>query len=41
MPFPPGKTVPMPLFAINPGGAVPSPPLPISFPDVQAQRIEF
>ncbi len=33
MPFPPGKAAPM-LFAINPGGAVPSQPLPISFPNV-------
>jgi RHS repeat-associated protein len=34
MPFPAGVTPPM-LFAINPGGAVPSQPLPISFPNVQ------
>jgi len=33
MPFPPGKAAPI-LFAINPGGAVPSQPLPISFPNV-------
>jgi RHS repeat-associated protein len=33
MPFPPGKAAPL-LFAINPGGAVPSQPLPISFPNV-------
>jgi RHS repeat-associated protein len=33
MPFPPGKAAPM-LFAINPGGAVPSNPLPISFPNI-------
>jgi RHS repeat-associated protein len=34
MPFPPGVTAPL-LFAINPGGAVPSQPLPITFPNVQ------
>ena len=34
MPFPPGVTAPM-LFTIQPGGAVPSQPLPISFPNVQ------
>jgi hypothetical protein len=34
MPFPPGVTIPM-LFTIQPGGAVPSQPLPISFPNVQ------
>ncbi len=34
MPFPPGITFPL-LFAINPGGAVPSNPLPISFPNAQ------
>ncbi|MBI2201215.1 MAG: response regulator, partial [Armatimonadetes bacterium] len=34
MPFPPGVTFPY-LFAINPGGAVPSNPLPISFPNVE------
>ena len=33
MPFPPGKAAPI-LFAINPGGAIPSQPLPISFPNV-------
>ncbi len=33
MPFPPGKSAPL-LFAINPGGSVPSQPLPISFPNV-------
>src|SRR5215510_10988522 len=32
MPFPAGITPPL-LFAINPGGAVPSQPLPISFPN--------
>ena len=34
MPFPPGVTAPM-LFTIQPGGAVPSQPLPITFPNVQ------
>ena len=34
MPFPPGVTPPM-LFTIQPGGAVPSQPLPISFPNIQ------
>lgn len=34
MPFPPGVTIPM-LFTIQPGGAVPSQPLPITFPNVQ------
>ncbi|PYN96665.1 MAG: hypothetical protein DMD91_20655 [Candidatus Rokuibacteriota bacterium] len=33
MPFPPGVTAPM-LFTIQPGGAVPSQPLPISFPNI-------
>ena len=33
MPFPPGVTPPM-LFTIQPGGAVPSQPLPISFPNI-------
>ncbi len=33
MPFPPGKVAPM-LFTIQPGGAVPSQPLPITFPNV-------
>jgi RHS repeat-associated protein len=33
MPFPPGKSAPL-LFAINPGGSVPSQPLPISFPNI-------
>jgi len=33
MPFPAGKSAPL-LFAINPGGSVPSQPLPISFPNV-------
>src|SRR5262249_43097388 len=33
MPFPPGKIAPM-LFSIQPGGAVPSQPLPITFPNV-------
>ncbi|MGH2359970.1 MAG: hypothetical protein ACRDGM_05445, partial [bacterium] len=32
MPFPAGVTPPM-LFTIQPGGAVPSQPLPISFPN--------
>jgi hypothetical protein len=35
MPFPPGITAPM-LFSIQPGGAVPSQPLPITFPNVQS-----
>ncbi len=35
MPFPAGVTFPL-LFAINPGGAVPSQPLPITFPNPQA-----
>ncbi len=35
MPFPAGVTFPL-LFAINPGGAVPSQPLPITFPNAQA-----
>ncbi len=34
MPFPPGVSPPF-LFTIQPGGAVPSQPLPISFPNVQ------
>ena len=34
MPFPPGVSPPM-LFTIQPGGAVPSQPLPITFPNVQ------
>ena len=34
MPFPPGVTIPM-LFTIQPGGALPSQPLPITFPNVQ------
>lgn len=34
MPFPAGVTPPM-LFTIQPGGAVPSQPLPITFPNVQ------
>ncbi|TPW04069.1 MAG: Rhs family protein, partial [bacterium] len=34
MPFPPGVTAPL-LFTIQPGGAVPSKPLPISFPNPQ------
>src|SRR5204862_3808879 len=34
MPFPPGVSPPI-LFTIQPGGAVPSQPLPISFPNVQ------
>jgi len=34
MPFPPGVTAPI-LFTIQPGGAVPSQPLPITFPNVQ------
>jgi RHS repeat-associated protein len=34
MPFPPGVTAPM-LFTIQPGGAVPSTPLPITFPNTQ------
>jgi RHS repeat-associated protein len=33
MPFPSGKAAPL-LFAINPGGSVPSNPLPISFPNI-------
>ncbi len=33
MPFPPGVTAPM-LFTIQPGGAVPSRPLPITFPNL-------
>ena len=33
MPFPPGVSPPM-LFTIQPGGAVPSLPLPISFPNI-------
>jgi hypothetical protein len=33
MPFPPGVTAPM-LFTIQPGGAVPSQPLPLTFPNV-------
>jgi RHS repeat-associated protein len=33
MPFPPGVTPPM-LFSLQPGGAVPSQPLPITFPNV-------
>jgi RHS repeat-associated protein len=32
MPLPPGKAFPF-LFAINPGGSVPSTPLPITFPN--------
>src|SRR5712692_7202812 len=32
MPFPPGVKPPM-LFSIQPGGAVPSQPLPITFPN--------
>src|SRR5262249_40989992 len=32
MPFPPGVSVPL-LFSIQPGGAVPSQPLPITFPN--------
>ena len=32
--FPPGVTAPM-FFTIQPGGAVPSQPLPITFPNVQ------
>jgi RHS repeat-associated protein len=32
MPFPPGVAPPM-LFAIQPGGAVPSQPLPVTFPN--------
>lgn len=37
MPFPPGVTAPL-LFTIQPGGAVPSQPLPITFPNLtQAQ----
>jgi RHS repeat-associated protein len=35
MPFPAGKAFPF-LFAINPGGSVPSNPLPISFPNAHA-----
>jgi RHS repeat-associated protein len=34
MPFPPGISPPL-LFAIQPGGAVPSTPLPITFPNVR------
>ncbi len=33
MPFPPGVTAPL-LFTIQPGGAVPSQPLPITFPNL-------
>ncbi|MBI4638965.1 MAG: hypothetical protein HY727_21720 [Candidatus Rokubacteria bacterium] len=33
MPFPPGVTLPL-LFTLQPGGAVPSQPLPITFPNL-------